>query len=146
MPFARHIFLRDHRADGGRIGRPLKRISQPLEDCRCVKMPNFQHTQRLQNQDGNRCQPGGKVTDHHHQLAVVSVHQHACKRGNDQQWRDEKHLHQPQRGGAARLLEDPDRERERAHIGSSTEMICPSQTSVKPNIPVGRFVFCILFL
>jgi hypothetical protein len=27
-----------------------------------------------------------------------------------------------------------------------TEMICPSQTSVKPNIPVGRFVFCMLFL
>ena len=27
-----------------------------------------------------------------------------------------------------------------------TEMICPSQTSVNPNIPVGRFVFCILLL
>ena len=71
----------NHGGDGGGIGRPLEGVAQSLENRRNIKMPDFQNTERLQYQNAYCRQPGNQIADHHHRLAVVTVHQHTGKIG-----------------------------------------------------------------
>jgi len=111
------LLLGHHGGDGGGIGGPLERIPQPNNGIHKIKMPDFQVAGGEQKQDGKRPQPGSQVADRHHQLAVVTVHHHACQRNDQQVGQGKRGLHDTKRSGAAGLLENPNGQSKTGHAG-----------------------------
>ncbi len=71
-------------------------------------MPVFQNTQGLQDQDHQCGESRSEVTDHHHELAIMTIH-HDSGNGRDQQKRsDEENLHGSHRQRAPGLVIHPD--------------------------------------
>jgi hypothetical protein len=126
-----------HGADSGRIGRPLECVANPVDRIRHIQEPELHVAGGEQDQQPQGGESRRQVADHHHQLAVVAVHHHPGDGGEDQEGRDECHLHQAHGGGAFGLLVHPDGQAKASHAGGHHGDDLAQPTMVKANMPGG---------
>lgn len=97
MPLAGILLLGQHHADRRRVGRPLEALKDARNGRSDVEVPDLEMAAGIEDQHDGCRQGGAQVAEHHHQLPIAAVDEHANERPEEDDRGDPEEANHGQR-------------------------------------------------